>query len=57
LHRNDAGRFKKSEGFKLDGVIQKMRCRYLSVHGEGDPQAPFEHSQKMIAAAGSQKRN
>jgi dienelactone hydrolase len=49
--------FKKLEGFKLDGVIQKMRCPYLLVHGEGDQQAPFEHAQKMIAAAGSNKKD
>jgi dienelactone hydrolase len=48
--------FQKLEGFKLDGVIQKMRCPYLLVHGEGDQQAPFEHAQKMIAAAGSAKK-
>ena len=48
--------FKKLEGFKLDGVIQKMRCPYLLVHGEGDQQAPFEHAQKMIAAAGSARK-
>jgi dienelactone hydrolase len=48
--------FKKLEGFKLDGVIQKMRCPYLLVHGEGDQQAPFEHAQKMINAAGSQQK-
>jgi alpha-beta hydrolase superfamily lysophospholipase len=48
--------FTKLEGFKLDGVIQKMRCPYLLVHGEGDQQAPFEHAQKMIAAAGSTRK-
>ncbi len=45
--------FKKLEGFKLHGVIQKMRCPYLLVHGEGDQQAPFEHAQNMINACGS----
>jgi dienelactone hydrolase len=48
--------FEKLEGFKLDGVIQKMRCPYLLLHGEGDQQAPFEHAQKMIAAAGSERK-
>ena len=48
--------FRRLEGFKLDGVIQKMRCPYLLVHGEGDQQAPFEHAQKMIAAAGSTRK-
>ena len=49
--------FRKLEGFKLDGVIQKMRCPYLLLHGEGDQQAPFEHAQKMIAAAGSARKD
>ena len=48
--------FRKLEGFKLDGVIQRMRCPYLLIHGEGDQQAPFEHAQKMIAAAGSARK-
>lgn len=47
---------KKLEGFKLDGVIQKMKCPYLLVHGEGDQQAPFEHAKKMIEAAGSARK-
>lgn len=34
-----------------------MRCPYLLVHGEGDQQAPFEHAQKMIAAAGSKQKD
>ena len=45
--------FQKLEGFKLDGVIQKMRCPYLLVHGEGDAQAPTDHAEHMIAACGS----
>jgi alpha-beta hydrolase superfamily lysophospholipase len=48
--------FKKLEGFKLDGVIQKMKCPYLLMHGEGDQQAPFEHARKMIEAAGSERK-
>ena len=45
--------FRKLEGFKLDGVIQNMRCPYLLVHGEGDQQAPLDHAQRSIAACGS----
>jgi dienelactone hydrolase len=48
--------FRKLEGFKLDGVIQKMRCPYLLVYGEGDQQAPLWHAQKMIEAAGSARK-
>ncbi|OGA49315.1 MAG: hypothetical protein A3F74_00545 [Betaproteobacteria bacterium RIFCSPLOWO2_12_FULL_62_58] len=48
--------FKKLEGFKLDGVVQKMKCPYLLVYGEGDQQAPFEHARKTMAAAGSKQK-
>lgn len=48
--------FRKLEGFKLDGVIQKMRCPYLLVYGEGDQQAPLWHAQKMIEACGSPRK-
>ncbi|MBI4193460.1 MAG: prolyl oligopeptidase family serine peptidase [Betaproteobacteria bacterium] len=48
--------FTKLEGFKLDGVVQKMKCPYLLVYGEGDQQAPFAHAQKTIEAAGSQRK-
>lgn len=54
--KTKAEAFRKLEGFKLDGVIQKMRCPYLLLHGEGDQQAPFEHAQKMIEAAGSARK-
>jgi alpha-beta hydrolase superfamily lysophospholipase len=48
--------FEKLEGFRLDGVVQKMKCPYLLVHGEGDQQAPFEHARKIIDAAGSARK-
>lgn len=48
--------FTKLEGFKLDGVIQKMRCPYLLVHGEGDEQSPLEHAQKSVDACGSKDK-
>jgi dienelactone hydrolase len=48
--------FKQLEGFKLDGVVQKMKCPYLLVHGEGDSQAPFEHAKKTIEACGSKQK-
>lgn len=48
--------FEKLKGFQLDGVIQKMRCPYLLMHGEGDQQAPFWHAQKMIEACGSPRK-
>ena len=48
--------FKKLEDFKLDGVIQKMKCPYLLVYGEGDQQCPFEHARKAVDAAGSARK-
>lgn len=48
--------FKKLEGFKLDGIVQKMKCPYLLVHGEGDQQAPFEHARKTVDACGSKHK-
>ena len=44
---------KKLEGFRLDGIVQKMKCPFLLVHGEGDAQAPTDHAEHMIAACGS----
>ena len=35
------GRLKRLEPFKLDGVVQKMRCPFLVVHGEDDEQIPL----------------
>jgi len=48
--------FRRLEGFRLDGVIQKMACPYLLVYGEGDQQCPLRHAQKMIEAAGSVRK-
>jgi dienelactone hydrolase len=41
------------EGFRLDGVAQKVRCPFLLVHGEGDEQIPLATAQKCFAAIGS----
>jgi dienelactone hydrolase len=46
----------KLEGFNLDGVIQKMKCPFLLVHGEGDQQVPFEDAQAAINACGSKDK-
>ena len=52
--REDA--FKKLEGFRLDGVLQKIKCPFLLVHGEGDQQVPGEDAHKAIAACGSKQK-
>ena len=37
---------KKLEPFKLDGVMQKMRCPFLLVHGADDEQIPLADARK-----------
>jgi pimeloyl-ACP methyl ester carboxylesterase len=47
---------KKLEGFRLDGVIQRLRCPFLVVHGEGDAQIPLAVAQRCYEAAGSARK-
>jgi dipeptidyl aminopeptidase/acylaminoacyl peptidase len=44
---------KKLEPFKLDGVVQKMRCPFLIVHGADDEQVPLSAAQALYDASGS----
>ena len=44
---------KKLEPFKLDGVVQKMRCPFLIVHGAEDEQVPLADAQALYNASGS----
>jgi hypothetical protein len=44
------------EGFRLDGIVQKMRCPFLLVHGEGDEQIPLATAQKCFDAVGSRDK-
>jgi dipeptidyl aminopeptidase/acylaminoacyl peptidase len=39
--------------FKLDGVVQKINCPFLMLHGEGDEQIPLGEAQKCFDAVGS----
>ena len=47
---------KKLEGFRLDGIVQKMRCPFLVLHGEGDQQIPVALAEKLYAASGSRQK-
>jgi pimeloyl-ACP methyl ester carboxylesterase len=47
---------KRLEGFRLDGVVQKIQCPFLLVHGEGDAQIPLATAQKCFDAVGSQRK-
>jgi pimeloyl-ACP methyl ester carboxylesterase len=44
------------EGFRLDGVVQKITCPFLMVHGEGDEQIPLAVAQKCFDAVGSKQK-
>ena len=43
----------KLEPFRLDGVVQQMRCPFLIVHGADDEQVPLVDAQSLYAASGS----
>ena len=47
---------KKLEGFRLDGIVQKMTCPFLLLHGAGDQQIPLSLAEKSFAAVGSKHK-
>ena len=44
------------EGFRLDGIVQKMKCPFLLVHGAGDEQIPLAIAEKCFDAVGSKQK-
>ena len=47
---------KKLEGFRLDGIVQQMRCPFLLTHGEADEQIPLALAERCFAAVGSAQK-
>jgi esterase/lipase len=47
---------KRLEPFKLDGVVQKITCPFVMLHGEGDEQIPLVEAQKCFDAVGSRAK-
>lgn len=47
---------RKLEGFRLDGIVQKMRCPFLLLHGAGDEQIPLPLAEQCFAAVGSKQK-
>ncbi len=47
---------KKLEGFRLDGVVQKMKCPFLLVHGVDDQQIPMKDARALFRAVGSKDK-
>jgi dienelactone hydrolase len=44
------------EGFRLDGVVEKMQCPFLLVHGEDDQQVPVADAHRLFEAVGSEDK-
>jgi dienelactone hydrolase len=51
-----AAALKKLEGFRLDGIVQKMACPFLLLHGAGDQQIPLALAEKLFNAVGSRHK-
>jgi dipeptidyl aminopeptidase/acylaminoacyl peptidase len=51
-----AAALKKLEGFRLDGIVQKMACPFLLLHGAGDQQIPLAPAEKLFDAVGSKHK-
>ena len=47
---------RRLEPFKLNGVVQKIACPFLMLHGEGDEQIPLSEAQKCFDAVGSKQK-
>jgi dienelactone hydrolase len=47
---------RKLEAFKLDGIVQKMRCPFLLLHGEGDEQISLALAHTCFEAVGSKQK-
>ena len=43
----------KLEAYRLDGVVQKMRCPFLITHGADDEQVPLADAESLYTASGS----
>jgi fermentation-respiration switch protein FrsA (DUF1100 family) len=43
----------KLEPYRLDGVVQRMRCPFLITHGADDEQVPLADAEALYRASGS----
>jgi len=46
----------KLEDFRLDGVVQKMRCPFLLTHGADDKQISLRDARRLFRAVGSKDK-
>ena len=54
--KTTAEALQRLEGFRLDGVAQRIRCPFLLMHGEGDAQIPLALAQRCYEAVGSARK-
>jgi len=47
---------RRLEPFRLDGVVQRMRCPFLLLHGEDDRQVPLADARALYRACGSRDK-
>lgn len=47
---------KKLEGFRLDGIAQRVQCPFLLTHGTGDEQVPLQDAHRLFNAIGSKDK-
>lgn len=47
---------RKLEDFRLEGVVQRITCPTLILHGEGDEQIPMEFAQACFDAIGAERK-
>jgi hypothetical protein len=47
---------KKLEDFRLDGIVQRMTCPFLLMHGEGDEQIPLATAERCFDAVSSKEK-
>ena len=40
-----------TEPFKLEGVLDKMKCPYLIIHGDADKRVPLQQSESFVKKA------
>lgn len=53
---SQAAALKVLEGFRLDGIVQKMRCPFLLLHGEGDEQISLSLAHTLFDAVGAKEK-
>ena len=46
----------KLKDFRLEGVVQEMRCPFLLTHGEADQQIPLSDARALFEAVGSEDK-